>query len=455
MKRKALLWITTALALAAPAVTLGLRARDARAAGGLLARGETALDAPIERAPRPESVDWRGAAAAFEAARALDPGGAAGQRAAALAHVARAYEFLSRGEAVMAHTEATTASRMLADDPRVKLCLAVAARRRGDAARAERLLDAVDRSDAPAAVRVRSGVEHVDVLLDANRTNEALTLAETLDRAAPRSAAVANRLGLVRFAVGDVEGAQEALGRARSLDDRDPSPLINLARLARARGALGEARTLLEQALARDEGQGEAWLAYGVVLSELGGQGRAARAAILRAARALPDDAEPWAAQGALDLAEGRWSDAVESYREAIRRAPGHAGARTNLGVALARAGDRRGALQAFQEATELAPGTGAGWNGLGAMRLAAGDAAGAVGPLQQAVTLLPDDPNPALNLGLAFVRLQRWSDAAAALRETLRRQPGNETAIAHLMSLQPDPAARARVAAMRRLAMR
>jgi len=455
VKRKALLWITTALALAAPAVTLGLRARDARTAGSLLARGEAALDVPVERAPRPESVDWRAAEDAFERARTLDPGGAAGQRAAALAHVAKAYEFLSRGEAVMAHTEATTASRVLGDDPRVKLCLAVTTLRRGDAARAERLLDAVDRSDAPPPLRVRSGVHHVDVLLDAGRSHDALTLAESLDRAAPRSAAVANRLGLVRFAVGDVDGARAAFARARSLDPRDPSPLINLARMARARGELPDARTLLEQALALDEAQGEAWLAYGVVLSELGGNTSAARAAILRASRSLPDDAEPWAAQGALDLAEGKVREAVESYREAIRRAPNHAGARANLGVALARSGDRRAALRAFQEATELAPGTGAGWNGLGAMRLATGDAAGAVGPLQQAMTLLPDDPNPPLNLGLALLRLQRWNDAASAFRETLRREPGNEAAITHLMTLQPDPAARARVAAMRRLAMR
>jgi tetratricopeptide (TPR) repeat protein len=356
----------------------------------------------------------------------------------------------------MAHTEATTASRMLGDDPRVKLCLALTTLRRGDSARAERLFDAVDRSDAPLAVRARSGVHHVDVLLDAGRTHDALTLAESLDRTAPRSAAVANRLGLVRAAVGDVDGARAAFARAREIDPRDAAPVINLARLERSRGALAEARTLLEQALALDEAQGDAWLAYGVVLSELGPQhAAAARAAILRASRSLPDDAEPWAAQGALDLQESKWRDAVESFREAIRRAPNHAGARANLGVALAQSGDRRGALRAFQEATELAPGTGAGWNGLGAMRLALGDAENAVGPLQQAMTLLPDDPNPSLNLGLALVRLQRWNDAAAAFRETLRRAPGNEVAITHLMTLQPDPAARARVAAMRRLAMR
>mgnify|MGYP003376863985 CR=1 FL=1 len=144
MKRKALLWITTALALAAPAVTLGIRARDGRTADALVVRGLAALDAPLERAARPESIDWRTAVDSFERARTLDPGGASGQRASAMFHVARAYEFLSRAEVVMAHTEATTAARMLGDDPRVKLCLALTTLRRGDPARAERAKQGID-----------------------------------------------------------------------------------------------------------------------------------------------------------------------------------------------------------------------------------------------------------------------------------------------------------------------
>ena len=56
------------------------------------------------------------------------------------------------------------------------------------------------------------------------------------------------------------------------------------------------------------------------------------------------------------------------------------------------------------------------------------------------------------LNLGLALLRLQRWGDAAQAFRETLRRQPDNQVALSHLLTLQPDPAARARVL---RIAMR
>ena len=74
--------------------------------------------------------------------------------------------------------------------------------------------------------------------------------------------------------------------------------------------------------------------------------------------------------------------------------------------------------------ATRRAPHQGQAWNGLGAMRLFAEDFLGAVGPLQQASTLLPNDPNPPMNLGLAFEGLRRWNEAVRAFREALHRDP-------------------------------
>ncbi len=444
--KKALLWIPAALALAAPPVALGVQWRDARRARDLLARGVAVLDTPLERAPSPEALDWRRAEDAFGRARGMDPGGDIGRRADALWHVARAYGDLARGEAVLAATETQTAVRVAPEEPRVTLAAALVALRGGDAPRAERMFDGLDREPAtPPAVRARSGAYHVDVLLDAGRAHEALTLAESLDRSFSRCAPVVNRVGLARMAVGDTEGAAEAFQRAVTLDPRDAAPLVNQARLARQRGDLPGARVALERALGLSPESPTAWLAYGVVLSDLGNPG--ARAAIIRASQLAPDDAGPFAAQGDMDLREGNWAGAAESFREALTRAPDDAAARTNLGVALARAGDRSGAMTAFEEATRRSPTLGAAWNGLGAMRLAAGDAEGAVGPLQQASVLLPDDPNPCLNLGLALERLSRWNDAARAFHETLRRAPDNETALRHLTALQPDAARARRVA--------
>ena len=72
-------------------------------------------------------------------------------------------------------------------------------------------------------------------------------------------------------------------------------------------------------------------------------------------------------------------AEAVGDFREALQRAPDDSGARTNLGVALARTGDRQGAMQAFEQVTERAPSVGQAWNGLGAMRLSLSDPEGAI----------------------------------------------------------------------------
>lgn len=440
--KRALLWITTAAALGAPLAALGLQARESRRADASLREGIAALSATLSAAPTPERIDSARAATAFERVRTAGGDEERTRLATTLWHVARGYGDLARGELVMAAQSSATALREMPDNPHARLLAGLIALRRGDSSRAEGLLAGVDGdASAPASLRLRAGIYHLDVLLDGQRAHAALTLGETLAHAHPREPAVINRLGLARMAVGDADGARAMFERAVGLAPSDPSPLINLAELARQRGEFAAARGHLERALALREEDGEAWLAYGIVLSAQGTSERAAaRAAIHRASRLLPDAAGPWVAQGNLDLADARWSDAVASFREAIQRDPQHVTARTNLGVALARTGDTRAALAAFTEATQRAPNAGEAWNGLGAMRLGAGDLPAAVDALQRAMVLLPEDPNPAMNLGLAMERMQRWDEASRAFREVLRRNPGHLQATEHLARLQPTP---------------
>lgn len=439
--RRLLLGLSTLLAAAAPMVAVGLRWNDARHADRALSDALAILDAPVARAATAESLDWRRAEASLQRARSLDVSPEITRRASALWHVARAFEDLSRGDLALANQEAQTASREAPEDPHTLYAVAAVSVRRNEPARAEHTLEQLDaRRDVPDALRVRATLQRIDLMLDGGRAHQALTLAEALSRSEPNLGMAANRLGIARMSVGDSEGARQSFERARTLGPTDPSPWINLARLARDRGDHDEARSLLEHALGLRQDDAEAWLAYGIVLSDAGpAQFHAARAAIHRAAQLAPDDGASWVAQGDLDLREQHWNDAADSFREALRRTPDHVGARTNLGVTLAHLGDRRGAMEAFLEATRRSPQTGEAWNGLGAMRLALEDAAGAVGPLQQATVLLPDDPNPAMNLGLALERLQRWNDAARAFHETLRRAPDHEMAQAHLAALQPS----------------
>ncbi len=421
-----------------------LRVHDGRATSRLLAEGLALIDAPIERGIDPPTTDLLRAQGLFERAWHGDPAGDAGRTARALWHVAQATLDLDRGELVLAREEADTAAHLVPGEPHARLTEARLALRRGDRALAEVQLQALASrrvaSTIPvsAAVMSRAMLLRIDLLLDTERADDALSLAEALDRDHPLVAAVKNRLGLARAAVGDRAGAREAFERAVALDPRHDPAMVNLARLAREGGDLAGARTMLERSLAVAPDSPEVWLAYGVVLGEL--HADTARHALVRAGELAPDDPAPWVAQGDLDLVDGNAEGAAESFRQALARDENHATARTNMGVALARLGRRDAARRAFEEATRRAPHQGEAWNGLGVMRLAAGDADGAIGPLEQASALLPGDPNPSLNLGRAFENLRRFDEAVHAFREALRRAPGNATATEHLARLVPAP---------------
>ncbi len=360
-------------------------------------------------------------------------------------HVAQAYMDLARGEMSLAQQEADTALGLVPLDAHGTLAAATIALRRVDRGRAERLLDQLaDRARGAGfgAIRARGELLRTELMLDTGRTHEALVVIEALDREHPRVATVKNFLGLARGAVGDMVGAREALEAAARIDPRMDAPHVNLARLARDSGELLAARSHLQRALEIAPDSGEAWLAYGIVLAEL--HENTARHALVRAAELSPEDAAPYVAQGNLDLADNNLSGAVESYRHALTRNADEPVARTNIGIALVRSGDRAGALEAFEQAARRAPQMGQAWNGLGVLRLQMGNAEQAVGALQQASALLPEDPNPSLNLGLALEALQRWNDAARAFREALRRAPGQAVAMEHLIRLTP-PAERER----------
>jgi tetratricopeptide (TPR) repeat protein len=438
--RRAALYLVTAFALGAPLVAFAVKERDRRAVVGELRDGLALLDAPVERGIDVSASDLVRAQELFEQAWHGDPSGDAGRRARSLWHVAQATRDLARGDLVLAHEEADIAAHLLPGEPHAGVVEAEIALRRNDRPAAERILAALTdaRTTLPPALVARARLLRVDLLLDSERASDALALAETLDHDHPRSAAVKNRLGLARAAVGDRVGARAAFDDAVRIDPRHDAAMVNLARLARERGDLPGARTLLERALAIASDSPEAWLAYGVVLGEL--HADTARHALVRAGELAPDDPAPWVAQGDLDLAEGNAQGAVESFRQALARDENHASARTNLGIALARTGRRDDARRAFEEATRRAPHQGEAWNGLGVMRLGAGDADGAIGPLEQAAALLPDDPNPSLNLGRAFESLQRFDEAVHAYREALRRAPHNPTAMEHLVRLMPAP---------------
>lgn len=121
-------------------------------------------------------------------------------------------------------------------------------RRDYDAARAGYTRAATAAPDPTSEAHARRELADFHLLLD-ERAEAAGELAR-VTALAPRDARTWHDLGIVRHALGDVDGAAHALGQARALAPADPRPRVALAALLWQRGdragAAREYRALLE-----------------------------------------------------------------------------------------------------------------------------------------------------------------------------------------------------------------
>ena len=128
-------------------------------------------------------------------------------------------------------------------------------------------------------------------------------------------------LGIYRAAEGDHEGAVEAYRRALKLD-RDFSPaLFNLANLLSTIGREEEAKTLLQDAIARHPRDGELRYSLGLLLAQMG-QLEPAADALGAATRLLPERARMHYNQGLLAQQLGRTSEAERALLRASELEP-------------------------------------------------------------------------------------------------------------------------------------
>jgi len=151
----------------------------------------------------------------------------------------------------------------------------------------------------------------------------------------------------------------------------------------------------------------------------------AAAAAWLRG-QARPGEAPAlWFAAGAYFARAGDLDAAIEAFRQAVTAKPDFYRARLNLARLLVRSEKWREAADALVELLgRPGPEKPAVWTLLGYVRLQQGRPTAAAVAYRQALALRPDDSAVRRGLVQCLIDLQRWEEAAAMVREDLRRRP-------------------------------
>ncbi len=150
---------------------------------------------------------------------------------------------------------------------------------------------------------------------------------------------------------------------------------------------------------------------------------------------------------GAALAAEGRTAEAIERYRDAVKRLPTYVDAHNNLGFALAQESRLEEAAQHLREAVKLRPAWALAHYNLAFVLDRQGRTAEALEHLREASRLRPEAAAILNNMGATLVKLGRLDEAAAEYREALRLDPrlqeaqvGLDRVLAHIGRPIPSP---------------
>jgi tetratricopeptide (TPR) repeat protein len=212
-----------------------------------------------------------------------------------------------------------------------------------------------------------------------------------------------------------VDAGVEAL---RLAPDR-ASVRYSLALTLKGRGELRQAADELQRALILRPNYDDARRELGDVLAR---QGRLEEAiAEFRAAIALRPGYWPhYNALGSSLLRAARYEEAAEAFSRVLERQSDNASAHANLGAAYQFLGRLDEALASYERAVAIRP-TPAAYSNIGSIHHRRGEFARAVEAYNRALQLAPNVAATHRNLGDAYRRLKRSSDAQAAYRNAVR----------------------------------
>ncbi|HUJ11316.1 MAG TPA: tetratricopeptide repeat protein [Verrucomicrobiae bacterium] len=168
------------------------------------------------------------------------------------------------------------------------------------------------------------------------------------------------------------------------------------------------------------------WLAHNNLGNVFWGEGKISDA-LEQYEQALllnPDYAEAHNNLGNVFWGEGKISDALGHYEQALRLNPTSAEAHYNLGSVLAQTGKIREALAHFEQAVRLKPDYAEAHENLGVALVDLGRGPEAMAQWEQALRFRPDFAEAHYNLGKAFAQTGKIREALAQFEQAVRLKP-------------------------------
>jgi tetratricopeptide (TPR) repeat protein len=218
------------------------------------------------------------------------------------------------------------------------------------------------------------------------------------------------------------EEALRFLTVAAALRPRSPGVQVNLCSALRAGGRIDESVAAARKAIALDADFVLGYSNLGIVLA-LQASRDLALASLLEASWSRPDFTLAATQPASRRRYQQQVQEAIAAHREAVRRAPGDAGAHYNLGLSLEKGNQLAAAAAAYREAIRLRPDLAWAHNNLGFVLGKLGQWDACLASHREAVRVKPDYAKGYFNLGTALAHRKQWPEAIAAFREAVRLQ--------------------------------
>lgn len=202
------------------------------------------------------------------------------------------------------------------------------------------------------------------------------------------------------------------------------------------RGYMDQAETSFRIALRDDPASAEALYGIGSVYlnQQKISEARESFASALKLHATYPDTLpNSWNNLGLLAAREGRTSEAVVYFQEALKLNPDHLIALDNLGSAYRQQKRWDDARKTYERALKIGPEDAEANYGLGMVFAQSDDTMRALNSLQIALKLRPAYPEALNNLGILYLRAHRRDDAVASFEQSVQVAPAFDQAYLNL----------------------